>query len=196
MKADAYDGQSYIWGNRYRSMGLYQPVRLVATGQTYMEAPFVRTDRIGDREASLWAQALITNGGGAFEGVLDARIVDLSSKQVVWQEKSRQKVAAGTSFWERKIELPNPKLWWPNGLGAQPLYRLELRLLDGERVMDEISSRFGIRTLELQRNAVWPEAPRSENAMLGKADSISTARKMTTAAAKLTARSQTPNGVV
>ena len=58
MKADAYDGQSYIWGNRYRSMGLYQPVRLVATGQAYLEAPFVRTDRIGDREASLWAHRL------------------------------------------------------------------------------------------------------------------------------------------
>ena len=158
-KPDALD-LSYVWGNRYRTIGLYQPIRLAATGQAYMEAPLVRTEGLAPKSASLWAQAMITNTGKEFEGVVEAQIIDLSNQQVVWQETSRQKVTPGDSFWERRITLEKPKLWWPNGLGSQPLYMLELKLLNGKEPMDTIRSRFGVRTLEMQRNAVDPESPR------------------------------------
>jgi len=129
VKPDAQDAESYQWGNRYRTFGLYQPIRIVATGEAYIEAPFVRTDAIGAESATLWAQAMLSNTGTTtFDGVIDAQIVDVASDQVVWQAKSRQKVPAGNSFWEREIELGHPKLWWPNGMGKQPLYRLELKL--------------------------------------------------------------------
>ena len=26
------------------------------------------------------------------------------------------------------VTIPDPALWWPNGHGAQPLYRVEIRL--------------------------------------------------------------------
>ena len=125
-----------------------------------MEAPFVRTDAVGADSATLWGQAMITNTGDEFDGVVDAQIVDLSNKEAVWQGQAKQKVAAGVTFWERQIELKNPKLWWPNGLGEQPLYRLELKLLRENTQLDAVASRFGVRTLELKRNAVSPDSPR------------------------------------
>jgi beta-mannosidase len=163
VKPDAQDAETYQWGNRYRTMGLYQPIRIVATGQTYMEAPFVRTDVIGTDSATLWAQVMLTNTGvAAFEGVIDAQIIEISTQQVVvWQGKSRQKVPAGNSFWERFIELGHPKLWWPNGLGEQPLYRLELKLIKDNTQLDFVTSRFGVRTLELKRNPSYPDSPRA-----------------------------------
>ncbi|MGB8011881.1 MAG: sugar-binding domain-containing protein [Terriglobales bacterium] len=162
VKPDAQDGESYQWGNRYRTFGLYQPIRIVATGPAYMEAPFVRTDTIGSEAATLWAQAMLTNTGtAAFEGLIDAQIVDLSNQQVVWQAKFRQKVPAGNSFWEQEIELKQPKLWWPNGMGEQPLYRLELKLFKEGTQQDFISSRFGVRTLQLKRNPSNPDSPRA-----------------------------------
>jgi beta-mannosidase len=162
VKPDAQDGESYQWGNRYRTFGLYQPIRLIATGQAYMEAPFVRTDAIGPEAATLWAQVMITNTGAAsFEGTIDARIVEVGSQQVVWQAQSRQKVPSGNSFWEREIELAHPKLWWPNGMGDQPLYRLELKLIKDETQLDFVTSRFGVRTLVLKRNPSYPVAPRA-----------------------------------
>ncbi len=160
VKPDAEDGESYQWGNRYRTIGLYQPVRILISGQAYLEAPFVRTDRLGGNEASLWAQAMLTNNGSAFDGEIQARIVDLSDQRIVWQETTKQSVPQGLSFWERELTVQSPKLWWPNGLGDQPLYRLELNLVkDGEK-QDSISSRFGIRTLELKRNPTSPQNPR------------------------------------
>ena len=161
VKPDAQDAESYQWGNRYRTIGLYQPIRLVATGQAYMEAPFVRTDAIGSEAATLWAQVMLTNTGPVFEGLIDAQIVEISNQQVVWQAKLRQKVPPGNSFWEREIELSHPKLWWPNGLGDQPLYRLELKLIQDHTQLDFVTSRFGVRTLQLKRNPSNPDTPRA-----------------------------------
>jgi beta-mannosidase len=162
VKPDAQDGESYQWGNRYRTFGLYQPIRLVASGVAYVEAPFVRTDAIASDSATLWAQAMLTNTGTAtFDGIIDAQIVEASSQKVVWQGKTRQKVPVGNSFWEREIELDHPKLWWPNGMGEQPLYRLELKLSKDGTQLDFVSSRFGVRTLQVKRNPSYADSPRA-----------------------------------
>ena len=160
MKSWAIDGRSYVWGNRFRSIGLWRSIRLVSSGQAYMEAPWVRTDHLDSNAASLWAQTMILNTGAPFDGKLRAKIVDTASGVVAWQEDAAQRVPSGTSYWERTITLRSPKLWWPVGMGDQHLYRLELSLLDGAGSEDSISSRFGVRTLEMKRNPYLPTKPR------------------------------------
>ena len=50
-----------------------------------------------------------------------------------------------------ETEITEPALWWPRGLGAQPLYTVTAELYeDGQRV-DGKSVRIGLRTLELIR---------------------------------------------
>ena len=49
------------------------------------------------------------------------------------------------------IPVPNPRLWWPNGLGEQPLYRLRVELLDGGCPADAWEKRIGLRTLTVSR---------------------------------------------
>ncbi|MGB4658423.1 MAG: glycoside hydrolase family 2 protein [Mobilitalea sp.] len=49
------------------------------------------------------------------------------------------------------IEISSPELWWCNGLGAQPLYQLELQIrsiADGA-LIDSCSKKIGLRTIEL-----------------------------------------------
>ena len=57
------------------------------------------------------------------------------------------------------FDIRDPKLWWPNGYGEQPLYRLEISLgVDGEEV-DKRSLQVGLRTLRLQREPdQWGES--------------------------------------
>jgi len=53
--------------------------------------------------------------------------------------------------------LDNPKLWWPNGYGKQPLYDAQIRfLIDGESV-DEEMIKIGIREIR----QTWNERTRS-----------------------------------
>jgi len=150
-----------VWGNMYKTIGLWQPVRLVATEPAYMEAPYVRTMSIANRTASLFAQTMIVNTGKVFTGTIKARILDLTTGKSVWEQSFRQTVPPGTSFWEQSIKLGNPRLWWPNGMGAQSLYRLELTLNREQTPMDAIKARFGIRTLEIARNPYIPTKPRA-----------------------------------
>jgi beta-mannosidase len=47
------------------------------------------------------------------------------------------------------LRVPNPQLWWPNGMGAQMLYTIHLRSKSG----DTWHRRIGLRRLELIREA-------------------------------------------
>lgn len=58
-----------------------------------------------------------------------------------------------------QLDIRNPRLWWPNGLGAQPLYELTVELLDRGEVTDTWRRMVGIRTIELDRHEdTWGES--------------------------------------
>ena len=50
-----------------------------------------------------------------------------------------------------EIAVEAPKLWWPRGLGDQPLYRLDFRVLRNGRVEHVVSKQIGLRTLTVSR---------------------------------------------
>ncbi len=58
------------------------------------------------------------------------------------------------------IDIPNPKLWWPNGMGDQPLYKVQAQVVDqAGTVFDRRHFSIGLRTIELDRKHV-PEGSR------------------------------------
>ncbi|HEY1765964.1 MAG TPA: glycoside hydrolase family 2 protein [Opitutaceae bacterium] len=59
-------------------------------------------------------------------------------------------VASGTG---RSIRVPDPRLWWPSGQGEQPLYLLEVEILDSEaRPVGFWARTIGLRTIALDRS--------------------------------------------
>ena len=48
-------------------------------------------------------------------------------------------------------EIKSPMLWWPNGLGEQNLYKIEVKLLENGVVKDQKSLKIGLRDMELVR---------------------------------------------
>jgi beta-mannosidase len=60
---------------------------------------------------------------------------------------------------ELQLTVENPQLWWPNGLGDQPLYDVQVTLLDGDTELDSCEKRIGLRTIELIQNSdQWGES--------------------------------------
>ncbi len=47
--------------------------------------------------------------------------------------------------------IENPRLWWPNGYGSQPLYQVEVELLCDGCVLDSWSKKIGLRTMTIHR---------------------------------------------
>jgi beta-mannosidase len=55
--------------------------------------------------------------------------------------------------------LSAPELWWPNGYGEQPLYKLEVTLMQGEAILDQRVYQVGLRMIELRREPdQWGES--------------------------------------
>lgn len=53
----------------------------------------------------------------------------------------------------------SPKLWWPNGLGEQNLYTVEVELIKNGKTVDSKTKRIGLRTYELVREKdKWGES--------------------------------------
>ncbi len=57
---------------------------------------------------------------------------------------------AGEQIIEETLSIPQPDLWWPNGLGDQPLYELTVTV-KGRGETDRLVQRIGFRTIELVR---------------------------------------------
>ncbi len=51
------------------------------------------------------------------------------------------------------IEIDNPRLWWPNGYGPQPLYHVKVSLESGGRVLDIWQKAIGLRTVTVCTDA-------------------------------------------
>jgi beta-mannosidase len=67
-------------------------------------------------------------------------------------QKSEAEIPAGKTGASLSLLVADPKLWWPNGSGPQPLYGVTVELLDATgEVLDRDAKRLGLRTLELRR---------------------------------------------
>ncbi len=65
-------------------------------------------------------------------------------------------VAEGAS---KVLTIKDPNLWWPNGLGAHPLYTVEVSLYDGHRIIDLWEKKIGLRTVVFDRRKdAWGES--------------------------------------
>jgi len=50
-----------------------------------------------------------------------------------------------------ETEVSEPQLWWPNGMGSQPLYTVKAEIWKDGQVADSMTKRVGLRTLRLVR---------------------------------------------
>ncbi len=51
-----------------------------------------------------------------------------------------------------ELAVTNPRLWWPNGHGSQPLYKVEARLVNRGQICDRHVRRQGFRRIRFVRN--------------------------------------------
>ena len=58
-----------------------------------------------------------------------------------------------------KLSITDPKLWWPNGYGDQPLYQVKVLLKKENDLLDSWEGNIGLRTIEVRREKdQWGES--------------------------------------
>ncbi len=134
---------------RGRGIGIWNHVYLRSTGNIRIEDPFVVADLSADHHrADLTIKVAVTNQGPPIQGAaIKGNIGDLhfSEPLDLAAGETRDIVLDKNSCPE--LSVAEPKLWWPNGYGDQPLYQLHLEATVGAAVSDQRNVTFGIRKL-------------------------------------------------
>ena len=129
------------WGPTLTTSGIWRAIGLQAWSGGRLHDPFARVVSVGKRGA----------------------VVELSvevDRRAMQRMEVEVRVAGHGFSLEKTIPLrgrnaplrvliPDPKLWWPNGYGGQPLYTAAFVLRAGGKELDRIERSFGVRTIHL-----------------------------------------------
>lgn len=147
----AYPGSAYVrkepcnfgwdWGPTLITCGIWRKIEIIAFDAARLDDVAILQDhsRQGKVTLSITAQASPAPPAGATAKVT----VRLGSENV---GSATAPVRDGRA--QAEIPLAHPKLWWPAGMGEQPLYDVKLELEDAAgQVLDASTRRIGLRTL-------------------------------------------------
>lgn len=120
------------WGPRLPDAGIWRPI-------------FLRTWDTARLENALMLQA-------HHDDLVDVTIRPEIAGESAWSAEITAPdgeviIIPKTTAAEQVVTIQNPQLWWPNGLGKQPLYRVTVRLAAG----DTRTWRIGLRTMTVSR---------------------------------------------
>jgi len=154
------------WGPIVPDIGLWRDTRLVRYEGARLGTPTVHQVHLEGRveldlnaEAACWLEPdnPLAETGLEFE-------FELFSPGGVSLSRTRSAPRPGASGASpavtTRMVVEKPEIWWPAGLGSQPLYRLVVRLFDpAGRLLDERSLTLGLRTLGVRREKdQWGES--------------------------------------
>lgn len=137
---------SYKWdfSARMVQLGLNEPVCIEEFGQFAIES--AKITPVPEGESATVSCAFDITGFRAGRGELRCSLS--YQGEPVGEESVSAQLAAGQNRLCVSIPVPKPRLWYPNGSGEQPLYRLEVRLLDSDGLSDRYACDVGIRQIE------------------------------------------------
>jgi beta-mannosidase len=139
------------WGWHYSSiapLGIWRAVRLEGSPVVRVANPFVVTHDATAGDVSLLAEMQGTAGG--WSGTLTATVEPDNFTGPSYHFTQEVKATSAIEKLHLRFKIPNPRLWWPNDLGEQNLYRLKLSFApDGGGLADVRETTFGVRTIEM-----------------------------------------------
>ena len=133
-----------------RDTGIWQKVYLSATGPVVVRNPYVSTNLPLPRtdSADLTVQATVENvADEAEQGVLQGEIGNIRFARTVNLAPHASELVTFDAKDTPVLHIESPRLWWPNGYGAQNLYSLHLSFNIGRQLSDTDEVTFGIRKI-------------------------------------------------
>jgi len=150
-----------VWGWHYASipaLGIWRPVRIEGEPAVRILHPFVATRDAAKGEVDLVVDlhGRTKNWAGRLSGTIEPDNFAGEAHRFIETVKSTQE----TKRARFRLRVPSPRLWWPNDLGEQNLYRLKISFEpESGGVADVSETTFGLRTIEMRP---LPGGPRSD----------------------------------
>jgi len=128
--------------------GITDDVFLTVSGAVTLIDPWVRTNKIAEKEAVLKIQYELKNNTNedqrvVIHGVINPGGIRFSQSSKISAGKQRDFTIGGSR--RDQILVPNPLLWWPNGYGEPNLYTCDLSCEIDGKLTDQRTISFGIK---------------------------------------------------
>jgi len=126
------------------NMGIFRDVRIKRSGSVSLRGAHVLTSvTSGLDSATLTAKVDARNDtASTVNAVVSGTVAGIAVSSSVSLAAHESKTVTFSP-----VTLTSPQIWWPAGMGAQPLYDLSLSTSVGGTVTDTAASRFGVRTV-------------------------------------------------
>lgn len=139
------------WGPQIPDLGIWRSIYLLGMNTGRLKDVYITQKHTANQvalsikvEAETWQHAetcvdiTVTSPDGE---VVDHLLAPLAGKQTF------------------ELKVNEPKIWWPNGYGAQPLYTVNVQLLSNTNKLDNQTYRIGLRTVGVRREKdAWGES--------------------------------------
>jgi beta-mannosidase len=131
------------WGPRFVTSGIWRPVTLEAWDGARLDDVQVFQRELTDARARLTVTALVqaTRAGQA--------TLTVAPSDGAAPVTALAALVPGENRLSAEVVIDKPERWWPNGLGAQKLYRLDAALTVDGAARGARATRVGLRTLEV-----------------------------------------------
>jgi beta-mannosidase len=136
------------WGPQLPPLGIWKDIRLEGCDLARISEVHLRQDHSAGK-VSVIARVAIDRWDDE-PLVVRVRITSPAGEMI-------EKLAPLTNHNDVIVSVPisNPELWWPNGYGAQPLYKVKVLLERSNSYeidpLDQLSYQVGLRTIELRQ---------------------------------------------
>ncbi|MEW5869927.1 MAG: glycoside hydrolase family 2 protein [Chloroflexota bacterium] len=131
------------WGPQLPPVGIWKDIRLEAYGAARLGEVHLRQMHAGG-QVKVEARVEVEGAGAGLQAFMQVTAPDgrlfVASRELAAEN--------GTGL---AVGIEDPQLWWPNGLGAQPLYQVRVELRQADSVLDGKDFQLGLRTLELRQ---------------------------------------------
>ena len=129
------------WGPRLVTSGIWRPVTLISWDDFRITDMVLNQELNGDVArilAHLEIESSIENANALLQLKLDDDVI----------ASTKVRLSKGKQDFNIPIKIDRPELWWPNGLGKQHLYNVQVKLQRKE-VISTVNQYIGIRAIEL-----------------------------------------------
>lgn len=138
------------WGPRLATVGIVKGARVECRTRIAVKGAHAFTASI-DGAAALVRVEVAVEALPKLETITGSVAVELlyDNRPVVSACAQDKLLTAGLNYVGFELTVPDAKLWWPNGMGAQPLYEVRIEACSGGVRAQYPAFRLGIRTVTL-----------------------------------------------
>lgn len=134
------------WAPRLVSSGIWRPIHIVGWNDVKIVDLWVKTNSVSDYSANI----------SVYSELISDETTDITCRweislegRITAQYDSTFSITEGSFTNSFAINMDSVHLWWPNGIGDQPIYEVALTVWANGNLMDRQTETFGVREISM-----------------------------------------------